>query len=40
MQGELKIISELERLKKFEEKKGLYEVVKEIVIESRILYSN
>ena len=36
----LKIVSELERLKKLEEKKGLYEVVKDIVIESRLLYSN
>ena len=36
----LKIVSELERLKKLEEKQGLYEVVKDIVIESRLLYSN
>ena len=36
----LKIVSELERLKKLEEKQGLYEVVKDIVIESRILYSD
>lgn len=34
-----KLIEELERLKKLEEEKGLYEVLKDIIIESRILYS-
>ena len=34
-----KIIEELNRLKKLEEEKGLYEVLKDIIIESRILYS-
>ena len=33
------LIEELERLKKLEEEKGLYEVLKDIIIESRILYS-
>ena len=34
-----KVIEELNRLKKLEEEKGLYEVLKDIIIESRILYS-
>ena len=34
-----KLIEELIRLKKLEEEKGLYEVLKNIIIESRILYS-
>lgn len=34
-----KLIEELNRLKKLEEEKGLYEVLKDIIIESRILYS-
>ena len=34
-----KLIEELTRLKKLEEEKGLYEVLKDIIIESRILYS-
>ena len=34
-----KLIEELTRLKKLEEDKGLYEVLKDIIIESRILYS-
>ena len=34
-----KLIEELKRLKKLEEEKGLYEVLKDIIIESRILYS-
>ena len=33
-----KVIEELNRLKKLEEEKGLYEVLKDIIIESRILY--
>ena len=34
-----KLIEELTRLKKLEEEKGLYELLKDIIIESRILYS-
>jgi ATP-dependent helicase/nuclease subunit A len=34
-----KLVEELNRLKKLEEEKGLYEVLKDIIIESRILYS-
>ena len=34
-----KLIEERNRLKKLEEEKGLYEVLKDIIIESRILYS-
>ena len=34
-----KLIEELIRLKKLEEEKGLYELLKDIIIESRILYS-
>ena len=34
-----KLIEELNRLKKLEEEKGLYELLKDIVIESRILHS-
>jgi len=34
-----KLIEELNRLKKLEEEKGLYELLKDIIIESRILYS-
>lgn len=34
-----KVIEELNRLKKLEEEKGIYEVLKDIIIESRILYS-
>lgn len=34
-----KFIEELTRLKKLEEEKGLYELLKDIIIESRILYS-
>ena len=34
-----KLIEELTRLKKLEEEKGLYEVLKDIIIGSRILYS-
>ena len=34
-----KLIEEITRLKKLEEDKGLYEVLKDIIIESRILYS-
>ena len=33
-----KLVEELNRLKKLEEEKGLYEVLKDIIIESRILY--
>ena len=34
-----KLIEELNRLKKLEEEKGLYKLLKDIIIESRILYS-
>ena len=34
-----KLVEELNRLKKLEEEKGIYEVLKDIIIESRILYS-
>ena len=34
-----KLVEELNKLKKLEEEKGLYEVLKDIIIESRILYS-
>ena len=33
-----KLVEELNRLKKLEEEKGIYEVLKDIIIESRILY--
>lgn len=33
-----KLVEEINRLKKLEEEKGLYEVLKDIIIESRILY--
>ena len=37
----MKLSKNLEEFKKkLEEKQGLYEVVKDIVIESRLLYSN